>query len=117
VHEVTRTESTLKAKVAYQEADGEQTDENLCADAGFVGRAALMQEYGYIAHVCPRNIEARLIEHQPDYKARRWVVESFFSWLKRYRKVHVRYEKTLLSYLGLVTLACALIVLKKARAI
>jgi transposase len=117
VHEVTRTESTLKAKVAYQEADGEQIDENLCADAGFVGRAALMQEYGYIAHVCPRNIEARLIEYQPDYKARRWVVEAFFSWLKRYRKVHVRYEKTLLSYLGLVTLACALIVLKKALVI
>jgi transposase len=117
VHEVTKVESTLKAKVTYQEADGEQIDENLCADSGFVGSAPTMQEYGYIPHIRPRNVEAGLIKRQPGFKARRWVVEAFFSWLKRYRKVHVRYEKTLLSYWGLVTLACALICLMKASAI
>jgi transposase len=117
VHEVTRVESTLRAKVAWQQADGGQTDENLCADAGFVGSAPIMQAYGYMPHIRPRNAEADLIKHQPDFKARRWVAEAFFSWLKRHRKVHVRYEKTLLSYWGLVTLACALICLKKASAI
>jgi transposase len=101
----------------HQQADGEQIDENLCADSGFVGSAPSMQAYGYIPHIRPRNVEAGMIRHQPGFKARRWVVEAFFSWLKRYRKVHVRYEKTLLSYWGLVTLACALICLKKASVI
>ena len=117
VHEVTRVESTLKSKVVYQEADGGQVDENLCADSGFVGSAPIMQEHGYVPHIRPRNVEADMIKHQPGFKARRWVAEAFFSWLKRYRKVHVRYEKTLLSYCGLVSLACALICLKKASAI
>jgi transposase len=117
VHEVTRVESALKSKVDYQQADGQQVDENLRADSGFVGSAQTMQEHGYIPHIRPRNVEAQMIKRQPGFKARRWVAETFFSWLKRYRKVHVRYEKTLLSYWGLVTLACALICLKKASAI
>jgi len=117
VHEVTKVDSTLRAKVAYQEPDGDEADENLCADAGFVGSAPVMQAYGYIAHIRPRNVEADLIRRHPDFKPRRWVAEAFFSWLKRFRKVHVRYEKTLLSYWGLVTLACALICLNRTRAI
>lgn len=117
VHEVTQVDSTLRAKVVYQEADGEEIAENLCADAGFVGSAPAMQSYGYIPHIRPRNVEADLIKNDSGFKPRRWVAEAFFSWLKRYRKVHVRYEKTLLSYWGLVTLACALICLNRARAI
>ncbi|MDR1281003.1 MAG: transposase, partial [Opitutaceae bacterium] len=68
-------------------------------------------------HIRPRHIEAGMSKHQPGFKPRRWVIEAFFSWLNRYRKVHVRHEKTLLSYWGLVSLACALICLKKACAI
>jgi transposase len=40
-------------------------------------------------------------------------VESFFSWLKRFRKIAPRYEKTLLSFWGLLTFAAALIVFNK----
>lgn len=117
VHEVTQVDPALRAKVACQESDGDETDENLCADAGYVGSAPAMQAYGYIPHIRPRNVEAALIRQHPDFKPRRWVAEAFFSWLKRFRKVHVRYEKTLLSYWGLVTLACALICLNRASAI
>ena len=113
-HEVTQIEPVLRTKVEHQRADGEQTDENLCADSGFVGGAPAMLAYGYIPHIRPRNEEAEKLQREPGFKARRWVVEAFFSWLKRCRKVHVRYEKTLLCYWGLVTLACALICFKKA---
>ena len=111
---MTQIEPVLRAKVEHQRPDGEQTDENLCADAGFVGGSPTMLAHGYIPHIRARGDEAKLLKREPGIKARRWVVEAFFSWLKRCRKVHVRYEKTLLSYWGLVTLACAMIAFQKA---
>jgi hypothetical protein len=105
------------AKAARQQADGEEVDENLCGDNAFASREELIRALGYIPHICPRHKEAEAIKRNPDFKARRWVIERFFSWLKRYRKILVRYEKTLLSYWGLVCLSCALICFKRARAI
>ncbi|MDR0534970.1 MAG: hypothetical protein LBG65_01205 [Puniceicoccales bacterium] len=45
------------------------------------------------------------------------MVERFFSWLKRSRKLLVRYEKKRLSHWGLVCLACGLICFKRAAVI
>jgi transposase len=44
------------------------------------------------------------------YVARRRVVEVCHSWLNRFRKLLVRYEKKVRNYRGLVELACAIIV-------
>ena len=49
-----------------------------------------------------------------EQKPRRWVVERTHSWLNRFRKILVRFEKTLESHWGLLQLACAHIVLKRA---
>jgi len=38
------------------------------------------------------------------------VIERTNSWHNRFRKLRIRYEKTAANYLGLVQLACALIV-------
>lgn len=100
--------------MAHQPPDGDELDENLCTDNAFTGRAELIGSLGYIPHICPRRKEADLIRHQPGFKARRWVVERFFSWLKRHRKILVRFEKTLLSYWGLVCLACSLICFRRS---
>jgi transposase len=110
-------ESTINSKIFHQQADGNEIDENLCADAGFVGSAERIKLFGYIPHIRPRNVEADMIKSSPTFKPRRWVVEAFFSWLKRFRKIHVRYEKTLLSYWGLVCLACAIITFNKISTI
>ncbi|MGC8708636.1 MAG: transposase, partial [Athalassotoga sp.] len=53
------------------------------------------------------------LEHNPNFKARRWVVEVAHSWLNRFRKLLIRYEKKALSYLSLVYFACAIIVWRK----
>ncbi|MDR2660205.1 MAG: transposase [Spirochaetaceae bacterium] len=42
-------------------------------------------------------------QHNPEYKARRWIVESAHSWMNRFRKIPVRFEK--LEGLGLLMLA------------
>jgi transposase len=114
---VTLIEKILRSKIRFQDANGQEIDENLCADAGYVGAGPAILAYGYTPHLRPRGEEAELIARDPAFKPRRWVVEAFFSWLKRWRKVHTRYEKTLLSYWGLVTLAAALITFKKASVI
>jgi transposase len=65
---------------------------------------------GYKAHIRPRGEEKREKKKNPRFKARRWVVEVCHSWLNRFRKLLVRYEKKAVNYLALVELACAVIV-------
>ncbi len=41
--------------------------------------------------------------------AGRSVIERFFSWIEAFRKIYPRYERSETSYIGLVLLACSLI--------
>jgi len=45
----------------------------------------------------------------PQAKPRRWVVERSHSWINRFRKLMVRYEKSAASFETLLSLAAALI--------
>ena len=47
------------------------------------------------------------------YRACRWVVERPHSWLNRFLKLLVRFEKTTAAYEGLLELTCALIVFRQ----
>jgi len=53
--------------------------------------------------------EAAAKRKKPGYKARRRVVERTHSWLNRFRKLLVSFEKTEASFVELLTLAAALI--------
>ena len=46
---------------------------------------------------------------EPGYKARRWAVERTHSWLNRFRKLLVSFEKTEASYIAFLSLAAAMI--------
>lgn len=95
----------------------EDAAENLCLDAGDVGKAAEASAHGDIPHIRPRGEEISESERNPDFIPRRWVVECFHSWSNRFRKRIPRYEKTDLSYLGLLHLAAARITLNKVMII
>ncbi|MCL5032957.1 MAG: IS5 family transposase [Thermotogae bacterium] len=110
VHDVKLLDETLRTIVIEKPEDIVQ---NLCLDAGYVGTEEMIKKYGYIAHIRPRGEEKKEIEHNPNFKARRWVVEVAHSWLNRFRKLLVRYEKKAVSYLSLVYFACAIIVWRK----
>ena len=43
---------------------------------------------------------------------RRWKVERLFAWLQNYRRIAMRYEHKLSNFLGLLHLACAMILLR-----
>jgi putative transposase len=114
-HDVKLLEETLDRLVLQPPNTKEQP--HLCADAGYTGKKARQQviDRGYIPHIRSRGDEQQ--EKQEGKHPRRWVVEVLFSWLNRFRKLLVRFEKKSQNYLGLLHFACALIVWRKMIAV
>ena len=48
------------------------------------------------------------------FKARRWVVERVHSWMNRFRRVLLRWDKQADNYLAFLHFACALIAFRAA---
>jgi len=72
-----------------------------------------MKKRHYVPHVRQRGEEPQAKKRNPRYRAKRWVVERTHSWLNRYRKLLVRFEKSVDGYEGLLEIACALIVFRQ----
>jgi transposase len=85
--------------------------QNLCADAGYKGEPArkVISNCKYEPHVKQRREEYEAKRKHPGFKARRWVVERTHSWMNRFRKLLVSFEKTEASYVGLLSMAAAMI--------
>ena len=115
VHDVKLLEPTLDHIVTKRPPVQEPLSENLCLDAGYAGEPArkAIETRHYVPHVRPRGEEIAAKKRNPRARPRRWVVERTHSWLNRYRKLLVRFEKTALSFEGLLQLACALIVFRQ----
>ena len=88
----------------------------LCLDAGYDYDEVreLAAAFGYTAHIRPRGEEAAAIQREAGYKARRWVVERTHSWLNRFRRILIRWEKKPENYMGMLHLACALVTYRAA---
>jgi len=54
---------------------------------------AILKEFGLTAHVRPRGEEAKAIKHVAGAHARRWVVERAHSWMNRFRRLLIRWDK------------------------
>jgi hypothetical protein len=72
---------------------------------------------GFIPHIKGRGEEHSEKKNNPDFKARRWVVEVCHFRINRFRKPLVRFKKPASSYKGLLFFACAFIVFRKANVI
>lgn len=112
-HDVSQLGEVLHHKVV--KSNKTTVSENLCADAGYVGVQALstILQSGYKAHVRSRGEEKHGKLKNPEYKARRWIVESCHSWFNRFRKLTIRYEKLDVTHLALLHLASTIIALRK----
>jgi len=102
-HDVKLLAATLDGVIIDRPSE-DAAKQNLCLDAGYVGETAQreIEERGYIPHVRPRGEEIEEKDKNPDFKARRWVVEVCHAWFNRFRKLLVRYEK-----MGGVISACS----------
>ena len=74
----------------------------------------ILHEFGFTAHIRPRGEEARAIKRQAGYEARRWVVERAHSWMNRFRRLLVRWDKKSENYLAFLHFACGLIAFRAA---
>lgn len=68
-----------------------------------------LKEFGFTAHIRARGEEARALKRQAGLRARRWVVERAQSWMNRFRRVLIRWDKKVENYLAFLHFACALI--------
>lgn len=111
-HDVKLLKPTLVALVIRRPKAQVQ---HLCADKGYAGRPAekTMKRQHYIPHVRQRGEEMKAKKRGRKHPARRWVVERTHSWVNRYRKLLVRFEKLACSYEGLLEIACTLIVFRQ----
>ena len=92
--------------------------ERLIADRGYDSNAVRQQLVAQgIEPIIPARSNNTVATHQDGRRLRRyrhrWTVERTHAWLQNFRRVLVRYERLATLYLGLVHLACALIVLQK----
>jgi putative transposase len=113
---VARTLETLP--VARPNPTPEQP-QHLCLDKGY-DYAAVRQtvlDFGYTAHIVARGQERHAKQQVPGYRARRWIVERTHSWMNRFRRLLIRWEKKVDRYLAFLHFACAWIAFRAAGVI
>jgi transposase len=117
-HDVSQLENLLDAFVITRPDIFEQP-QHLCLDKGYSGEPALETVIvrGFIPHIKSRGEENSEKKKNTGYKARRWIIEVSHSWINRFRKLLVRFEKLEASYMGLLMFACAFIAFRKANII
>ena len=116
LHDVTQLEEVLDSIVVQRPPVTDEAPQHLCADKGYKGRKArrIMLERNYTPHVKQIGEEVAAKIENPEYRARRWVVEACHSWFNRFRKILVRYEKKAANYMALLQLAAAIICWRKS---
>jgi transposase len=70
---------------------------------------------GLSAHIRSRGEETEAKRQVLGYRARRWVVERTHSWLNRFGRLLIRWEKKVENYLAMLPFACAWITFRAAR--
>lgn len=97
-----------------EDEDEDENVEHMCLDRAYDAEwiRELLAQLGYREHIKSRGQEESERQIIPGYRARRWVVERTHSWLNRFRRLLIRWEKKAAHYLGLLHFACALIVFR-----
>jgi len=90
--------------------------QGLCLDKGYDYDEVRewLDAFGCTAHSRARGEEAQALQQEAGFKARRWVGERTHSWMNRFRRVLIRWDKTVCNSLGFLHLACAYITYRQA---
>ena len=110
-------DATLEAIMINRPEPTALQPQHLGWDKGYddeAGRETL-EAWGYTAHIRHRGEEVQAKRDLPGYRARRWVVERTHSWMNRFRRLLIRWEKTGENYLALLPFACAWISFRAAE--
>ena len=93
-----------------------QHPQHLCLDAGYDYPAVheMVEQWGFTAHIRPQRADVKTPPPIPGYRARRWVVERTHSWMNRFRRLLIRWEKKVENYVAMLHFACAWITFRAA---
>jgi transposase len=110
-HDMRMVEATVDSIAVQRPKPTKKKPQGLCLDKGYDYDDVrdLAQEFGYTLHLRTRGEEAQAIKREAGFKARRWVVERTHSWMNRFRRILIRWEKKAANYLALLHLVCGLI--------
>jgi putative transposase len=115
-HDMKLVCSTIQSIIVERPKPTEEHPQGMCLDKGYDYDEvyAIVQEFGFTAHVRPRGEEAEALKREAGFKARRWVVERAHSWLNRFRRLLIRWEKKPQNYLAMLHFACGLVAFRAA---
>ena len=118
-HDMKLVELTLHDIVAQRPDVTVDAPQHLCMDKAYDDEQVreLVAKYGYTAHIRYRGEEHIEKQQIPGYRARRWVVERTHSWLNRFRRLLIRWDKKVENYLAMLHFACAWIAYRAAGVI
>jgi putative transposase len=108
-HDKKWAEATLESLPVERPEATEEKPQGLCLDKGYDydDPRDLVPEFGFTAHVRARGEEAKALKREAGFKARRWVVERTHSWMNRFRRILIRWDKKVENYFGMLHLVCA----------
>ncbi len=115
-HDMKLLRPTLESIVVERPQASAEQEQGMCLDKGYDYDQvrAILIEFGFTAHIRGRGEEAKEIAREAGKRARRWVVERSHSWMNRFRRILVRWEKKAENYLAFVHFACGLIAFRAA---
>lgn len=115
-HDMKLVCATIEALVAERPEPTAECPQGMCLDKGydFDEVREVLAEFGFTAHIRSRGEEAQVLKREAGKRARRWVVECSHSWLNRFRRILVRWDKKPEHYLAFLHFACALIAFRAA---
>ena len=115
-HDMKLVRATITSLVVKRPPPTAEQPQGMCLDKGYDDQEVreIVEEFGFTAHIRSRGEEAQAIKAQASQKARRWVVERTHSWMNRFRRILVRWDKKPEPYLAFLHFACALIAFRAA---
>jgi transposase len=111
--------ATLHSIAVERPTPTPQKPQHFCGDKGldYPEVRDLVAAWGYTAHIPfkkPKGAPAAKQAQIPGYRARRWVVERTHSWMNRFRRLLIRWEKKVPNYKAFLHFACAWITYRAA---
>lgn len=118
-HDMKLVERTLASIPVRRPEPTPEQPQHLSLDKGYDYDAVreTVAAYGYTAHIRARGEEQQQQREIPGYRARRWMVERSHSWMNRFRRLLIRWEKKVENYVAFLHLACAWIAFRAAGVI
>jgi transposase len=115
-HDMKLVRPTIDSIVIERPEPTEERPQGMCLDTGYDYTEVrdTLKEFGFTAHIRARGAEAQALKTEAGFRARRWVVERAHSWMNRFRRLLVRWDKKPRNYLAFLHFACGLIAFRAA---